>query len=85
MRTAQKGSFPTPPASEPQFPLPHVDDFNRWEESQEAPLFADQIGAFEVHAETGNSANKVSTHARGSPLQYLRSRLGFINRIQQWR
>lgn len=31
------------PASQPRFPLPHTDDFEAVEESQEAKLFADQV------------------------------------------
>ena len=58
VRTATKGSHGTPPASQPSFPLPHADSFEEVAVSQEAALFADQIGAFEVHPEV-NGTNKV--------------------------
>ena len=60
MRTAKRGTTDTPvPASQPSFPLPHADDFEGVAESQEGKWLADQIGAFEVHPETGN---KVKVH-----------------------
>merc|ERR1712195_79591 len=55
---ATKWSHGTPPASQPSFPLPHADSFEEVSVSQEAALFADQIGAFEVHSEV-NGTNKV--------------------------
>eukprot|EP00055_Hartaetosiga_balthica_P002301 m.3499 g.3499 ORF g.3499 m.3499 type:complete len:823 (+) comp2079_c0_seq1:3832-6300(+) len=55
MQGPQKGSHGVPPASVPQFPLPYSNDFSEVAESQEGKYFADQIGAFEVHAdESGN-------------------------------
>ena len=51
VRTAQKMIPGAIPASAPSFPLPHNDDFEAKPVSQEAPLLADQIGAFEVHYE----------------------------------
>jgi galactosylceramidase len=49
VRTATRGAFAASPASVPQFPLPHSDDFNGYATSQEARYFADQIGAWEIH------------------------------------
>jgi len=57
--TATRGAIPTPPASVPQFPLPHVDDFDSYAVSQEAKWWADQIGAWEVHVDDKNASNKV--------------------------
>lgn len=48
-KTGHKGSFGTPPKSSPSFPLPYSDDFQTIASSQGAPLFSDQIGAFEAH------------------------------------
>jgi galactosylceramidase len=60
VRTAQKGTTGTTvPDSQPSFPLPHSDTFDGVVESQEAKWFADQIGAFEAHPETGNASNTV--------------------------
>eukprot|EP01064_Diplonema_japonicum_P022994 TRINITY_DN3336_c1_g1_i1.p1 TRINITY_DN3336_c1_g1~~TRINITY_DN3336_c1_g1_i1.p1 ORF type:complete len:825 (+),score=228.69 TRINITY_DN3336_c1_g1_i1:51-2477(+) len=58
VRTATKGAY-TPPASVPSFPLPHSDDFDGVVNGQEAPLCADQIGAFEVHPDSKNTSNKI--------------------------
>ena len=57
--TASKGVNFKPPASSIQFPLPYQDAFEEVQVSQEAKYFADQIGAYEVHYETGQSGNKV--------------------------
>jgi len=59
VRTAAKGSHGPPPASEPAFPVPYAADFEGVGEGQEAPLFMQQIGAFEVHPEVGNATNHV--------------------------
>ena len=64
VRTAQKMIPEAIPASVPSFPLPYTDDFQSKPISQEAPLLADQIGAFEVHFEShggveGSAGNKV--------------------------
>ena len=56
VRTATKGGFAAVPASVPEFPLPHAEDFQGKPISQEAAYFADQIGAFEVHLESGPSS-----------------------------
>ncbi len=56
--TAQKG-VENPPPSQPEFPLPHTDDFNSYKLSQEAAGFADQIGVFEIHTDSHNSSNLV--------------------------
>jgi len=56
--TAQKGGK-TPPPSQPEFPLPHSDDFNSYKLNQEAAGFADQIGVFEIHTDSANSSNLV--------------------------
>ena len=45
-------------------PLPFESDMEDVEPSQEAKYFADQIGAFEVHYETGQSGNKVRECSR---------------------
>jgi len=47
------------PASNPSIPLPLSDDFESYAISQEAKWWSDQIGAFEVHYESGSSGNKV--------------------------
>ena len=56
VRTAQRGkhghgrgSGTAIPPSQPSFPLPYAQNFNRVPTSQEAPYFVNQIGAFEVH------------------------------------
>ncbi|EGD72245.1 galactocerebrosidase [Salpingoeca rosetta] len=53
----QKGSHGPPPPSAPSFPLPYADAFDEVAESQEGKYLADQIGAFEVHADA--QGNKV--------------------------
>ena len=55
--TGNKGSYPNT-KSDARFPLPHNDNFEGVVTSQEAPLCADQIGAFEVHQEEGKT-NKI--------------------------
>ena len=56
--TAKKGSFDTQvPKSNTQFPLPHYDDFEDYEDAQEAKYFTDQIGVFEIHSETVGDGN----------------------------
>lgn len=54
-----KGAGPAIPASDPRYPLPHADDFNAVVESQEAKLWADQIGAFEAHPDADDKTNMV--------------------------
>jgi len=49
LKVGHKGSFGIPPAASPLFPLPHVDTFQLTEDSHDAPMLSDQIGAFEVH------------------------------------
>jgi len=49
LKTGQKGGFDGIPTSSPSFPLDYHDDFQSTAESENAKLFADQIGAFEVH------------------------------------
>lgn len=56
---ATKGVNYKPPPSSIQFPLPYIENMEEVEPSQEAKYFADQIGAYEVHYETGESGNKV--------------------------
>lgn len=56
---AAKGVNYKPPPSSIQFPLPFVENMEEVEPSQESKYFADQIGAYEVHYETGESGNKV--------------------------
>ena len=52
-----KGDHGPPPASLPQVPLPWIDNFDDYTDSQEARWWSDQIGAFEIHT----SANVPST------------------------
>ena len=60
--TARKGSFDTQvPKSNTQFPLPHYDDFEDYEDAQEAKYFTDQIGAFEIHSETVGGGDDLSS------------------------
>jgi len=55
-----KGLPETPiPKSEPSLPLPLYQDFEGILTSQEAPWWADQIGAWEVHYENASASNKV--------------------------
>ena len=51
IKTGKKGQY-TPPISQPQFPLPHEDNFDNYTDSSEARYFADQIGIFEIHPGT---------------------------------
>jgi len=54
-----KGEPDSPvPESQPSLPLPYFEDFDSYAESQEGKWWADQIGVFEVHKESG-STNKV--------------------------
>ena len=64
IKDAAKGVDFKPPPSSIQFPLPFASDMEDVEPSQEAKYFADQIGAFEVHYETGQSGNKVRECSR---------------------
>ena len=52
LSSGEKGTAGDIPESAPRFPLPYSDNFDAVTESQEAPYFADQIGAFEVHPAT---------------------------------
>ncbi|CAE8624763.1 unnamed protein product, partial [Polarella glacialis] len=55
-----KGVPATPiPASQPSMPLPYSDDYEGYKVSQEGKWWSDQIGAFEVHYESGSAGNKV--------------------------
>jgi len=50
---------PAIPKSVPSMPLPYTHDFESPTPGQEAPWWSDQIGAWEVHYETGKAGNKV--------------------------
>ena len=56
--TATKGTFPTTATTtmdamdSPKFPLPYVENFEQYEDSQGAKYWADQIGAYEIHNST---------------------------------
>ncbi|XP_065185004.1 galactocerebrosidase-like [Sycon ciliatum] len=59
LNVGKKGTVDSIPESQPRFPLPYSDSFDNTFESQEAPFFADQIGAFEVHpASVGAAEHK---------------------------
>jgi galactosylceramidase len=56
VQTATRGKPKTPvPKSVPQLPLPHVDNFDSYPESQDAEWLSDQIGAFEIHSSKSSS------------------------------
>jgi galactosylceramidase len=60
VRTARHGSFEAPvPPAQPRAPLPLADSFDGTASSQQPRLWAQMLGAFEVHVDSANASNKV--------------------------